>query len=66
MLHETLVGSGIAQFFGSSQSPTSSAGLREVDDIAHRVRMLMGMPQGAGVVTRAERMVEAANAGNKE
>ena len=63
ILHETLVGSGIAQFFGSSLSPTSSAGLREVDDIARRVRMLMGMPQEAGVVTRTERTVKAANAG---
>ena len=54
LLHQTLVGSGIAQFFGSSLSPTSSAELREVDDIARRVRMLMGMPQEAGVVTRTE------------
>jgi mitochondrial fission protein ELM1 len=53
-LHQTLVGSGIAQFFGSSQSPTSSAELREVDDIARRVRMLMGMPQEAGVLTPTE------------
>ena len=49
ILHETLVGSGIAQFFGSSLNPTSSAGLREVDDIARRVRMLMGMPSEASV-----------------
>ena len=63
ILHETLVGSGIAQFFGSSLSPTSSAGLREVDDIARRVRMLMGMRQEASVVTRTERIVKAANAG---
>ena len=49
ILHETLVGSGIAQFFGSSLSPTSSAALREVDDIARRVRMLMG------IVSRSER-----------
>ncbi len=63
ILHETLVGSGIAQFFGSSLSPTSSAALREVDDIARRVRMLMGMPQEASVVTRTERIVKAANAG---
>jgi uncharacterized protein len=53
ILHETLVGSGIAQFFGSSLSPTNSTGLREVDDIAHRVRMLMGMPQEAGVPTES-------------
>ena len=44
-------------------SPTSSAGLREVDDIAHRVRMLMGMPQEVSVVTRTENIVKAANAG---
>jgi uncharacterized protein len=61
MLHETLVGSGIAQFFGSSPSPTNSAGLQEVDDVARRVRMLVGMPQEAGVVTRGERTVKAAN-----
>ncbi|HEX2930068.1 MAG TPA: ELM1/GtrOC1 family putative glycosyltransferase, partial [Candidatus Binatia bacterium] len=54
LLHQTLVGSGNAQFFGSSLSPTSSAELREVDDIARRVRTLMGMPQEAGVVTRTE------------
>jgi mitochondrial fission protein ELM1/ketosteroid isomerase-like protein len=64
ILHETLVGSGIAQFFGSSVSPTSSAGLREVDDIAQRVRMLMGMAPEASVVTRTERIVKAANAGS--
>ena len=63
MLHETLVGSGIAQFFGSSLCPTSSAGLREVDDIARRVRMLMGMPQEASVVTRSESTVKGASAG---
>jgi hypothetical protein len=63
MLHETLVGAGIAQFFGSGASPTSSAALREVDDIARRVRMLMGMPPERGVVTRTERIVKAANAG---
>src|SRR5215813_10729785 len=63
ILHETLVGSGIAQFFGSSLGPTGSAGLREVDDIARRVRMLMGMPQEAGAVTRTESAVKAANAG---
>jgi mitochondrial fission protein ELM1 len=64
ILHETLVGSGIAQFFGSSVSPTSSAGLREVDDIAQRVRMLMGMAPEASVVTRTERIVKVANAGS--
>jgi uncharacterized protein len=63
ILHETLVGSGIAQFFGSSLSPTSSAALREVDDIARRVRMLMGIVPEASVVTRTERIVKAANAG---
>ena len=59
-----MVGSGVAQFFGSNLSPTSSAGLREVDDIARRVRMLMGMPQEAGMVTRTERAVKAGNVGN--
>jgi mitochondrial fission protein ELM1 len=54
ILHETLVGSGITQFFGSSLSPTSSAGLREVDDIARRVRMLLGITAEAGVVTQTE------------
>jgi hypothetical protein len=54
ILHETLVGSGIAQFFGSNLSPTSSAALREVDDIARRVRMLMGIAPEASVATRAE------------
>jgi mitochondrial fission protein ELM1 len=63
ILHETLVGSGIAQLFGSSLSPTSNAGLREVDDIARRVRMLMGMAPEASVVTRTERTVKAASAG---
>jgi mitochondrial fission protein ELM1 len=63
ILHQTLVGSGIAQFFGSSLNPTSSAGLREVDDIARRVRMLMGMPPEASAVARTERIVKAANAG---
>ena len=48
ILHQTLVESGIAQFFGSTVSPTSHGALREVDDIARRVRMLMGMPQEAG------------------
>ena len=63
ILHETLVASGIAQFFGSSVSPTSSAGLREVDDIARRVRLLVGMVPEASVVTRTESIVKAANAG---
>jgi mitochondrial fission protein ELM1 len=63
ILHETLVGSGIAQFFGSSLSPTSSAALQEVDDIARRVRMLMGIVPEASVVRRTERIVKAANAG---
>ena len=63
ILHETLVGSGIAQFFGSSSGPTSSAGLREVDDIARRVRMLMGMPPEAGVAGQMESVVRAENAG---
>lgn len=63
ILHETLVGSGIAQFFGSSLSPTSNAALREVDDVARRVRMLMGMVPEASVATRTETMVKAANAG---
>jgi hypothetical protein len=53
-LHQTLVGSGIAQFFGSSLSLTGSAGLREVDDIARRVRILMGMPQEAGAARQTE------------
>jgi len=63
ILHETLVGSGIAQFFGSSLSPTSSDGLREVDDIARRVRMLMGMPSEAGVLGRTESELRADNIG---
>jgi uncharacterized protein len=63
LLHETLVGSGIAQFFGSSLGPTSSAGLREVDDIARRVRVLMGMPPEAGVAGRIDSVVRAENAG---
>jgi len=63
ILHETLVGSGIAQFFGSSLGPTSSGGLREVDDIARRVRMLMGMPPEAGVAGQMESMARAENAG---
>lgn len=64
VLHQTLVGSGIAHFFDPRLSPTSSAGLREVDDIARRVRMLMGMPQEAGVVTRTERAIKAGNVGS--
>ena len=63
ILHETLVGSGIAQFFGSSLGPTSSGGLREVDDIARRVRMLMGMPPEAGVAGQMESMARAENPG---
>jgi hypothetical protein len=63
ILHETLVGSGIAQFFGSEVSPTISSPLREVDDVARRVRRLMGMPLEADVVTQPERTVKAANAG---
>jgi uncharacterized protein len=63
ILHETLVGSGIAQFFGSTLGPTSNAGLREVDNIARRVRILMGMPPEADVVPRSERTVKAVNAG---
>ena len=66
ILHETLVGSGIAQFFGSSLNPTSSAGLREVDDIARRVRMLMGMPSEAGVVRRTKSALRADNVQCKE
>jgi len=63
ILHQTLVGSGIAQFFGSRLNPTNSAGLREVDDIARRVRMLMGMPPEAGVVRRTESALRADNVG---
>ena len=63
ILHETLVRSGIAQFFGSSQGPTSNGGLREADDIARRVRMLMGMPPEAGVAGQMESMIRAENAG---
>src|SRR5678815_3594795 len=59
ILHETLVGSGIAQFFGSSLGPTSSAGLREVDEIARHVRMLMGMPAEAGVAAQMESVIRA-------
>jgi mitochondrial fission protein ELM1 len=63
ILHETLVGSGIAQFFGSSSNPARSAGLREVDDIARRVRMLMGMPPEAACSGRTESALSADNAG---
>jgi hypothetical protein len=49
----------VGKIRASSLSPTASAGLREVDDIAHRV----GMPQEA-VVTRTESIVKAANAGS--
>jgi mitochondrial fission protein ELM1 len=61
ILHQTLVENGIAQFFGSSASPTSNAGLREVDDIVRRVRMLMGMPQEAGMTRRTESVAIADN-----
>jgi mitochondrial fission protein ELM1 len=54
ILHRTLVESGVAQLFGSSVNPTGGAGLREVDDIAQRVRMLMGMTPEANVATRTE------------
>ena len=64
MLHETLVGSGIAQFFGSGLNPTGHSALQEVDDIARRVRTLMGMAPDASVATRPERTVKAANAGS--
>jgi uncharacterized protein len=63
ILHETLVRSGIAQFFGSSLGPTSNGGLREVDDIARRVRMLMGMPPEAGVAGPMECIISAENVG---
>jgi len=63
ILHETLVGSGIAQFFGSSQGPTGNGGLREVDDVARRVRMLMGMSAEAGVAGQMGRMIRAENVG---
>ncbi len=63
ILHETLVGSGIAQFFGSSLGPTNNGGLREVDDVARRVRMLMGMAPEAGVAGQMESMIRAENAG---
>jgi mitochondrial fission protein ELM1 len=63
ILHETLVGTGIAQFFGSSMGPSSSAGLREVDYIARRVRVLMGMPPEAGVVGQMQSVFRAENAG---
>jgi uncharacterized protein len=63
ILHETLVRSGIAQFFGSSSNPARSAGLREVDDIARRVRMLMGMPPEAACSRRTESALRADNAG---
>jgi mitochondrial fission protein ELM1 len=61
MLHETLVGSGVARFFGSKLSLTGAAGLREVDDVARRVRRLMGMPPEAEPAARTERIVQAAN-----
>ncbi|MGN6716019.1 MAG: hypothetical protein ACTHLX_01355, partial [Candidatus Binatia bacterium] len=63
ILHETLVRSGIAQFFGSSLDPTSNGGLREVDDIARRVRMLMGMPPEPGVAGPMESIIRAENVG---
>ena len=63
ILHQTLVESGVAQFFGSSSNPTSSAGLREVDDIARRVRMLMGMPREARLVRRTESALSADTVG---
>ncbi|HEX7231988.1 MAG TPA: ELM1/GtrOC1 family putative glycosyltransferase [Candidatus Binatia bacterium] len=64
LLHQTLVASGIAQFFGSSLKPTAGAGLREVDDIARRVRTLMGMPPERDMVRRTENIVKAANVGD--
>ena len=63
MLHETLVRSGIARLFGSAERTVGSAALREVDDVARRVRMLMGMPPEPRVEMRTERTVKAANAG---
>jgi len=57
ILHETLVESGIAQFFGSSLGPTSNGGLREVDDVARRVRTLMGMAPEAGMAGQMESMI---------
>jgi hypothetical protein len=61
MLHETLVDSGMAQFFGSSVRPTSGAGLREIDDIARRVRRLIEMRPESGEVDLLGRTVKAAN-----
>ena len=52
LLHQTLVGHGAAQFFPSSLPPTGSTGLREIDTIVHRVRMLMGLTQEVGAAPK--------------
>jgi mitochondrial fission protein ELM1 len=46
VLHQTLVRRGIAHFFGEPLDTANRPVLREVDEIAHQVRLLMGMNQG--------------------
>jgi mitochondrial fission protein ELM1 len=45
VLHETLVGRGIAHFFGEPLDTTNRPVLRESDEVARRVRVLMGMTE---------------------
>jgi hypothetical protein len=46
VLHQTLVRRGIARLFGEPLDTTGRPVLREIDEVAHRVRALMGMSEG--------------------
>ncbi|MBI3801316.1 MAG: mitochondrial fission ELM1 family protein, partial [Deltaproteobacteria bacterium] len=64
MLHQTLVGQGIAHFFGEPLDTANRPVLREIDEVVRRVRALMGMseeqqPHGSSsVIARARGIAE--------
>ncbi len=47
VLHRALVHHGVARFFGEPLTTACTSPLREIDEVAHRVRALMGMGTGA-------------------
>lgn len=59
VLHQTLVQRGIAHFFGEALDTRDRPVLREVDEVAHQVRVLMGMSEEQRV-TMATVSVDAA------